>query len=91
MYNIKKSLEKQYTVSMDDTGKEYVGLTLTWDYNKLQVTLSMPGYVKEALHMFQHEYPKKPQHSPHPFKKPKYGRKQQDTKPPPPIEKEINP
>ena len=33
----------------------------------------MPGYVKRALHKFQHPLPKQKQHSPHAWKPPKYG------------------
>ena len=45
-------------VSVDENGRAYVGLTLAWDYNWYWVTVSMPRYVKEALHMFQHKCPK---------------------------------
>ena len=33
----------------------------------------MPGYVKDALHKFQHPTPTIPQHSPHQWMAPKYG------------------
>ena len=33
----------------------------------------MPGYVKNALHKFQHSTPTRPQHSPHQWTAPKYG------------------
>ena len=33
----------------------------------------MPGYVKDALHTFQHPTPTRPQHSPHQWTAPKYG------------------
>ena len=33
----------------------------------------MPGYVKDALHKFQHITPTRPLHSPHQWTEPKYG------------------
>ena len=32
----------------------------------------MPGYVRAALHDLQHDKPKKPQESPHPWTQPVY-------------------
>ena len=40
----------------------------------------MQNYVPNALHEFQHPYPKKPQHSPHKWECPNYGTKTQCTK-----------
>ena len=37
----------------------------------------MPGYVKKALHKFNHKPPNKPQHSPHQWTRPTYGTKVQ--------------
>ena len=54
-------------------------MTLDWDYNKVHnnrsVTLSMPGYVKEALQEFHHE--KRTQFAASPYKEPIYGKKVQ--------------
>ena len=33
----------------------------------------MPGYIKSALHKFQHPLPDKPQHAPHTYNQPIYG------------------
>ena len=64
--HLKLALEDQYQVSMDWSGKKYVGLTLNWDYKRRRVTLSMPGYVQNALWEFQHPVPKRGQDAPHP-------------------------
>jgi hypothetical protein len=54
------ALETDYTVSKDWTGGLYCGITLNWDYANKYVDLSMPGYIKDALHKFQHPLPKRP-------------------------------
>ena len=40
--------------SIDWEGGNYYGLNLDWNYNKIYVDVSMPGYVAKALHKFQH-------------------------------------
>jgi hypothetical protein len=80
--HLKNALEETYTVSTDWTGGLYCGITLTWDYRKRTVKLSMPGYIEQALHKFQHPEPTQPQHSPYPYKEPTYGVKIQLTAPP---------
>jgi len=60
------ALEEFYSISKDEQGKKYVGLTLDWNYEGRQVHLSMPGYVEKALKQFQHQGPGKPQNQPHP-------------------------
>jgi endonuclease I len=47
-------IKKNYNISSDWKGSAYCGLTLEWDYKKRTVDLSMPGYIKEALHKYQH-------------------------------------
>jgi hypothetical protein len=66
-------LETDYTVSKDWTGSLYCGITLDWDYANKHVDLSMPGYIKDALHKFQHPLPKRPQYAPHNWTVPAYG------------------
>ena len=39
----------------------------------------MPNYVADALNMFQHTAPSRPQHAPHPWVKPTYGQKNELT------------
>jgi hypothetical protein len=70
-------LSKEYVLKTDWTGSKYCGLTLTWDYDKHTVDISMPGYIERALLRFAHPHPPKPQHSPHAWTKPNYGAKTQ--------------
>jgi hypothetical protein len=69
------ALETEYTVSKDWTGGPYCGITLNWDYANKHVDLSMPGYIKDALHKFQHPLPKRPQYAPHNWTVPAYGQR----------------
>jgi hypothetical protein len=47
-------IRKNYNISSDWNGSAYCGLTLDWDYKKCTVDLSMPGYIKAALHKYKH-------------------------------------
>jgi hypothetical protein len=69
------ALETDYTVSKDWTGDLYCGITLNWDYANKRLNLSMPGYIKDALHKFQHPLPKRPQYAPHNWTVPAYGQR----------------
>jgi hypothetical protein len=72
------ALQSTYKITQDWTGGLYIGITLKWDYNNRTVKLSMPGYVKAALHKFQHPEPSRPQDSPYPWNAPRYGENSQD-------------
>ena len=63
--HLKNTLEQHYKLTCDWTGTGYIGITLDWDYNKRQMHLSKPNYVKKALKQFQH-IAGKLQHSPYP-------------------------
>jgi hypothetical protein len=76
------SLLEDYKITEDWTGSLYCGIQLDWDYAKGIVDLSMPKYVPEALHKFQHPAPYRPEHAPHDWSKPAYGQKQQFVAPP---------
>ena len=75
--HLKESLEHDYKVTTDWTGNRYIGITLDWDYNRHQVHLSMPGYVKKALKQFQHPPPTAKQHAPFQCARINYGAKKQ--------------
>jgi hypothetical protein len=60
VHHLIAALETEYTVSKDWTGGLYYGITLNWYYVNKHVDLSMPGYIKDALHKFQHPLPKRP-------------------------------
>jgi hypothetical protein len=68
-------------ISVDWEGKLFAGITLDWDYENWTCDLSMPKYVPDALHKFQHPTPKQPQDSPHPCNAPQYGVKVQKPEP----------
>jgi hypothetical protein len=46
-------IKKNYNISSDWKGSAYCGLTLECDYKNRTVDLSMPGYIKAALHKYQ--------------------------------------
>jgi hypothetical protein len=70
-------IKKNYNISSDWNGRAYCGLTLDWDYKNRTVDLSMPGYIKAALHKYQHASPARPEHAPHTWNPPIYGAKTQ--------------
>jgi hypothetical protein len=70
-------IKKNYNISSDWNGGAYCGLTLYWDYKKCTVDLYMPGYIKAALHKYQHAAPARPEHAPHTWNPPIYGAKTQ--------------
>jgi hypothetical protein len=53
-------IKKNYNISSDWNGTSYCGLTLDWDYKNQTFDLSMPGYIKAALHKYQHPAPARP-------------------------------
>ena len=67
------TLRKHYKCTIDKEGKNYLGLTLSWNYADRYVDVSMPGYIRAACQRFKHPQPKRPQFSPHPWQPPKYG------------------
>jgi hypothetical protein len=58
-------------------GGAYCGLQLDWDYKNRCVDLSKPGYIKAALHKFQHPPPTCIENSPYTWIPPEYGAKTQ--------------
>ena len=57
--HLKSALEDKYKVTTDWEGKLYIEIALKWDYKKVTVQISMPGYVHAELHSFQHKNKKK--------------------------------
>eukprot|EP00804_Cyclotella_cryptica_P003834 CCRYP_020458-RA/>CCRYP_020458-RA protein AED:0.26 eAED:0.26 QI:0/0/0/1/1/1/3/0/581 len=72
-----QALNTHYTTSHDWKGDRYLGLTITWDYPRKQVHLSMPGYCQKAGQRFRHSIPTRPQHQPYPHTPRTYGTTQQ--------------
>jgi hypothetical protein len=71
-----------YAITIDMKGENYCGLKLEWNYDKGYVDISMPGYVKAALHKFQHKPPSRPCRAPHKWTTPVYGQITQFAKAP---------
>ena len=46
----KSEPEDKYKVTTYWEEKLYIGISLKWDYEKGMVQLSMPGYVRAAIH-----------------------------------------
>jgi hypothetical protein len=75
------ALQTEYKITSDWEGKLYCGITLRWDYKAATVDLSMPGYIDRALHKFHHQAPYRPEHAPHAWNAPVYGKNPQLTAP----------
>jgi hypothetical protein len=75
--HLMECIKKNCNISSDWKGSAYCGLTLEWDYKNRTVDLSMPGYIKAALHKYQHAAPTRPEHAPHTWNPPVYGAKTQ--------------
>ena len=61
--HLKNTIEENYTVTTEQDGRRYIGITLDWDYKRRQVHLSMSNYVTKSLKQFKHKL-KKNQHQP---------------------------
>jgi hypothetical protein len=87
-------IKKNYNISSDWNGTAYSVSTLDWDYKNCTVDLSMPGYIKAALHKYQHPAPARPEHAPHTWNPPIYGAKTKfvnETTPSPALsDKDVN-
>ena len=73
------SLKKHYDITIDWDGAIFCGVHLNWDYDKRTCDLHMPNYVTKAAKRFQVKPPSKPEHSPHKWYMPKYGKSVQLT------------
>jgi hypothetical protein len=69
--------EHAENISSNWNGAAYCGLTLDWAYKNRTVDLYMPGYIKAALHKYQHPASARPEHAPHTWNPPIYGAKTQ--------------
>ena len=63
-------------LTVDWTASHFCGITFEWDYCARTVDLSMPGYIDAALHKFGYAPSKRPQHAPHRYVTPTYGKDQ---------------
>ena len=81
-----QALCDKYQITVDPSGTKFLGFVIDWHYPARKVYLSIPDYVKHALHRLQHSLPTRLQHAPHCHNKPAHGQKiqfsdsQDDTK-----------
>ena len=59
-----QALKKLYTISIDWTGSLYCSISINWDYYKHICDISVPTYIREAFHKFQHPAPSRPPRRP---------------------------
>lgn len=65
----------RHPVKSDWKGEGQAGTNSEWDCDKRELTTSVKGYVKKALHPFQHDAPSRPIHSPSKREPPSHSRK----------------
>ena len=76
--HLKATLERWYGITVDWDGSKYVGINLKWDYDKMTLDTSVPGYVSSKFDQFGYKPSAKPQHSPAIAQPIKYGQKIQN-------------
>ena len=72
------AIKEHYDVTIDWASIRYYGLTLDWHYTatpRPYVDVSMPDYVQKSRERFGHQAPERPQHSPHKWTKPVFGKR----------------
>ena len=67
------AIESKYTVKTDWTGRNFLGFSIDWQYDKGHVNLTMPKYIPNLLQKLQHRNPNTPQYSPHEYIPIKYS------------------
>jgi hypothetical protein len=75
--HLRNALLQSYELTTDWEAKLYSGMSLKWDYKNRICHISTPGYVSNVLSKFQHDAPKRPQHTPSKYVTPMYGAKTQ--------------
>lgn len=74
------AIRKKYPLKVDYDAKQYVGITLDWNYDEGELICSMPGYVAQALREFEHASPPSHYKGPSKIDRPDYGVKVQYVK-----------
>jgi len=72
-----QALQDKYIITMDKSGKHFVGLDLKWNYSQGWVDISMPNFVRNTLKKLKYVQHKKPQYAPHIWNVPIYGKNRQ--------------
>jgi len=68
------AIQGDYECTVDWTGSTYCGMNLQWNYDQEYVDVTMHDYVDRALAKYNHTPPQRPQHAPHAWLEPKYGK-----------------
>ena len=71
------ALRQKYSITVDRKAKKYIDISLKWYYIQRTVTVSIPEYVKQAIHKVQHTLPTTPEYAPHAHVAPTYGQQVQ--------------
>ena len=74
------AIREKYPLKIDWDAKQYVGITLDWNYDDRELICSMPGYVAQALKEFEHATPKQHHKGPSKVDRTDYGAKIQYVK-----------
>ena len=75
LIHLKNAIESVYTCKVDWEGKNFLGFTLDWNYDRGFVDISMPDYVRKSLKKLQYKKKVYPQYSPHEYTATKYSKK----------------
>ena len=67
LLHLKNTIEQHYTCNVDWSGKNYLGLTLEWNYERQYVDIGMPDYIPHSLERLGYKPDVYPQYSPHPY------------------------
>ena len=68
------AIQANYECIVDWIGSTYCGMNLQWNYDQEYVDVAMHDYVNRALTKYNHTPPQRPQHAPHAWLEPKYGK-----------------
>ena len=71
-------LKEHYETAVDWEGKLYCGIHINWDYDQKTATLSMPNYIENVIHEFQHKDNKKTVDAPSRYIPFEYGKAGQE-------------
>jgi hypothetical protein len=70
-------LRQHYPITFDPLGRKFLGMKIHHDRTQRKLTISMPGYIQQALDRFHVSKPAKPTLTPLPYNLPNYGQKVQ--------------
>eukprot|EP00957_Ditylum_brightwellii_P045481 3447868-Ditylum_brightwellii.AAC.1 len=73
------ALKEHYEITVNNEEKVFCGIHLDWDYNNKMIDLDMLGYIAKARTTYNHDKPRRLQHSPHKHIPTKYRAKTQWT------------